>query len=343
MGKNYYNVDFSFSFLLIIMLGLSCKCTDQRVNHPSITESNPTAIMADNALSVKEKMIKHFPKEPLYYVYMDHEQCFFEILVNDIPAFRYFQDGGIMSPITLNNYIAKSGKQKITYRLYPQTEREQGEGFKELTPYTRFNLTLYSRDNADTLTSFDKQVKLLEHASPKKEDGKTFVGAGLSYYEYTVEFDANVPYEQSPSLETAVDLRTIDKEVLEKKTVEAYKYFGKLVSDRNKDQYFALVFNSDRRQVQSEYYTPEHLKENGKDDLFYFDNPSFKLEPLENYAMKIYGDGKLVCLEHTSTDKRLQGRSSIWGKYNAEEGGVRVRFLRILLYIPNGKDSFEIW
>lgn len=59
--------------------------------------------------------------------------------------------------------------------------------------------------------------------------------------------------------------------------------------------------------------------------------------------MKIYGDGKLVCLEHTSTDTRLQGRSSIWGKYNADEGGVRVRFVRILLYIPKGKDSFEIW
>lgn len=329
--------------ILFFFVTMSCQTTTNKMIKAPITESNPTAITAENALSIKEKMIKHFPKEPLYYVYMDHEQCFFEILVNDIPAFRYFQDGGIMSPVLLNNFIAKSGKQKLTYRLYPHNEREQGEGFKELTPYTRFNLTLYSRDNADTLTSFDKQVKVLEHVNPKKEDGKTFIGAGLPYYEYTVEFNANVPYEQSPSLDAAVDLRTMDKKVLEEKAVEAYKYFGKLVGEKNKDQYFSLVFNSDMRQLQSEYYTPEHLKENGKDDLFYFDTPSFKLEPLENYAMKIYGDGKLVCLEHRSTDTRLRGRSSIWGKYNAEEGGVRVRFLRILLYIPKGKDTFEIW
>lgn len=343
MGKNYYNVDFSFSFLLIIMFGLSCKGTDQKVNNWPITESNPTVITAENAPSVKEKMIKNFSKEPLYYVYMDHEQCFFEILVNDIPAFRYFQDGGIMSPVLLNNFIAKSGKQKITYRLYPQTTRENGDGFKTLTPNTRFNITLYSRDNKDSLTSFDKQIKILEHANLKKEDGKMFIGAGLPYYEYTVEFDASAPYEQSPSLETALDLRTMDKELLEKKTLEAYTYFSKLISDKNKDQYFSLVFNSDMRQLQSEYHTLEHLKVNGMDDLFYFDTPSFKLEPLENYAMKIYGDGKLVCLEHTSTDTRLKGRSSMWGKYNAEEGGIRVRFLRILLYIPKGKDSFEIW
>ena len=329
--------------ILFLFVTMSCQNTVNKMIKAPITESNPTVITAENALSVKEKMIKHFPKEPLYYVYMDHEQCFFEILVNDIPAFRYFQDGGIMSPVLLNNFIAKSGKQKITYRLYPQTTRENGDGFKTLTPYTRFNISLYSRDNVDSLTSFDKQIKILEHTNLKKEDGKTFIGAGLPYYEYTVEFNASVPYEQSPSLENALDLRTMNKELLEKRTLEAYTYFSKLISDKNKDQYFSLVFNSDMRQLQSEYYTPEHLKVNGMDDLFYFDTPSFKLEPLENYAIKIYGEGKLVCLEHTSTDTRLKGRSSMWGKYNAEEGGVRVRFLRILLYIPKGKDSFEIW
>lgn len=322
---------------------MSCQNTKDKMDKASITDSNPTIITADNALPVIEKQIRHFPKEPLYYIYIDHEQCFFDILVNDIPAFQYFKDGGIMSQVILNNYIAKSGKQKITYRLYPQTNREQGEGFKELTPYTRFKLKLYSRDNADTLTSFDKQVQVLEHTNLKKEDGKTFIGAGLPYYEYTVEFNATVPYEHSPTLETAVDLKSMNKEVLEKKTVEAYNFFRNVISEKNKDQYFSLVFNSDFRQIQSEYYTNEHLKENGNEDLFYFNTPSFKLEPIENYTMKIYGDGKLVGLEHASKDIRLRGESSIWGKYNAREGGVRVRFLRILLYIPKGKDTFEIW
>ncbi|WP_123966616.1 hypothetical protein [Chryseobacterium phosphatilyticum] len=329
--------------LLFLFVTMSCQNTNDKMNKAPITDSNPTTITAGNALSVQQKQIKHYKKEPLYYIYIDHEQCFFDILVNDIPAFQYFKDGGIMSQVTLNNYIAKSGKQKITYRLYPQTKREYGEGFKELTPYTRFKLTLYSRDNADSLTSFDKRVQVFEHTNLKKEDGKTFIGAGLPYYEYTVEFNATVPYEQSPTLETAVDLKSMDKELLEKKTVEAYNFFRKIISEKNKDQYFSLVFNSDCRQIKSEYYTDEYLKETGNEDLFYFETPSFKLEPLENYTMKIYGDGKLVGLEHASKDIRLQGKSSIWGKYNAKEGGVRVRFLKILLYIPKGKDTFEIW
>lgn len=328
-------------FILLIFSSLSCKDTPKMDKIP-ITANNPTTITAENFMSEKEKSIKHYPNEPLYYIYIDHEQCFFDILVNDIPAFSYFKDGGIMSQVILNNYIAKSGKQKITYRLYPQTKRENGEGFKELTPYTRFKLTLYSKDYADTITSYDKEIKLLEHANLKQPGKSTFVGAGLPYYEYTVEFDATVPYNFS-TLETAKNLKEMNKEQLEKKTVEAYDYMRTIMAEKEKDQYFSLVFNSDVRQIQSEYYTAKDVREFENEDLFYFNTPSFKLEPLENYALKIYGDGKLACLENTSTDTRLQGMSSIWGKYNAKEGGVRVRFVRILLYIPKGKDTFQIW
>lgn len=328
-------------FIILIPLILSCQ--DKQSKNPPITNSNPVNVTEKNLLSSYEKYVRHFPKEPIYYVYVDHEQCFFDILVNDIPAFQYFEDGGMMSPVILNNYIGRSGKQKITYRLYPQTERERGEGFKELTPYTRFNLTLYSRDNADSVTSFDKQVKLVEHTDLKKADGKTFIAAGKPYYEYTIEFDATVPYNDIANLSSAQDLRKMDKKELEKKTVEAYNYLRDIIIDKRKDEYFPLVFNSDLRYVQSNYYSKAELKETAADDLFYFNTPSFKLEPIENYAMKIYGDGKLVCLEHTSNDLRLKGRSSLWGKYDAKEGGVRVRFLRILLYMPNDKDTFEVW
>lgn len=331
------------NLFFIILIPMILSCQDKQFKNPPITHSSSVNITEQNLFSSYEKSVKHFPNEPIYYIYVDHEQCFFDILVNDIPAFRYFEDGGIMSSVILNNYISRSGKQKMTYRLYPQTQRERGEGFKVLTPYTRFNLTLYSRDNADSVTSFDNQVQLLEHTYQKKADGKTFIAAGETYYEYTIEFDATVPYRNIHNLENAQDLRKMDKKILEKKTVDAYNYLRDIIADKKKDEYFSLVFKSDLRYVQSNYYSKAELKETAAEDLFYFNTPSFKLEPVENYMMKIYGDGKLVCLEHTSNDLRLKGRSSLWGKYNAEEGGVRVRFLKILLYMPKGKDTFEIW
>ena len=83
--------------------------------------NNKVKITKENFKKELAKYIRSYEKEPIYYIYVNHEQCFFEVLVNDIPAFRYFRDGGIMSPINLNEYIYHSGKQTITYRLYSQT------------------------------------------------------------------------------------------------------------------------------------------------------------------------------------------------------------------------------
>ncbi|WP_367209180.1 hypothetical protein [Sphingobacterium sp. R2] len=77
--------------------------------------------------------------------------------------------------------------------------------------------------------------------------------------------------------------------------------------------------------------------------MFYFDNPTFKVEPIRDFTLKLYGDGKLVCLEHSSLDLRLRGGSAIWGKYKGNTGGTFARFLSLYLYIPKGKDTFEIW
>lgn len=76
--------------------------------------------------------------------------------------------------------------------------------------------------------------------------------------------------------------------------------------------------------------------------MFYFDNKTFKFEPIENYEMKYFGGGKLVALQHKDPDVRLFNRSSLWGKYSLDDN-VRVRFYRIYLYMPQGKDTFEIW
>ena len=52
---------------------------------------------------------------------LSYEQniCYSEILVNDIPVNKNFTelvDGGA---VIINNYIFKSGLQKVTFRLYP--------------------------------------------------------------------------------------------------------------------------------------------------------------------------------------------------------------------------------
>ncbi|MCX2451710.1 hypothetical protein OQX61_10600 [Pedobacter sp. PLR] len=307
----------------------------------SITDSNKQVITSANTLAQELKQIQRYSNEPFYYLYVNHEQCFFRILVNDIPVFHYVEDGQIMSPINLNNFIQKSGKQTITYRLYPQTKRTYGEGFNKLTLYTKFDIKLYVRNNADTVNSFENRKLLLTHHAATKTDGKSFIGDGKDYYDYTFDFEAKVPYDLDV-LENSKDLSKIDQIELLNKTEAAYRYYWNLIQDKKANEVAKLRFNSDTYQIISEYLDEELIRKTVDEGDFMFTEPSFKLDPLANYRMQLYGNGKVVCLELDSNDLFFRFEKPIWGDYKTKEGEIRSRFERLYLHIPKGKDTFEI-
>ncbi|WP_316804293.1 hypothetical protein [Pedobacter nototheniae] len=325
-----------FSFVL-----LSCNTKESIVGKPPITDSNKEKITAENSSQNQIKAIKRYADEPLYYIYVNHEQCFFQVLINDIPVFHYFEDGGIMTPIILNNYINHSGKQIITYRLYPQTKRTYGEGFNILTPYTKFDVKLYVRNNADTANSFDKQKLLLTHHAATKADGKSFIGDGKDYYEYSFAFEAKVPFELK-GWEESKDLSKIEPKVLLAKTEAAYQYYYNIIKNKQIETYYRLTFANTIAQIKSEYWDVDDIKEGENEDQAFLKDATFKLEPLENYKLQLYANGKVACLEQTSNDLRLKKESSIWGKSKNEKGGTEATFIKLYLYIPKGKDTFEI-
>lgn len=49
---------------------MSCQNKNDKMSKAPITDSNPTTITAGNTLSVQKKQIKHYIKEPLYYIYI---------------------------------------------------------------------------------------------------------------------------------------------------------------------------------------------------------------------------------------------------------------------------------
>lgn len=263
--------------------------------------------------------------------------------MNDIPVFRYFEDGAIMTPIVLNNFISTSGQQTLTYRLYPQTKVAGfPEGLKELTAFTQMKITLYNRDNADSIASFDRATEILKHTSLTSEDGNSFIAAGKPYYEYTLNFDAEVPYKLT-KLDNAQDLRNLDQDALQAKIKNAYQYYLRLIEKKEKNTYFSIEYNSLFRQVQTEYFDQELLQESGEEDQFLFEEPTLEIQPLEDYKLVLYADGRLATLVQNSTDPRLFNRSAIWSKYKTKNGGTRVRFRWLYLYLPEGKQTFESW
>ena len=306
--------------------------------HPPITHSNAVEIDSNNFVEVLSTYVKRYPVEPWYYVFVNNEGCFYEILINDVPAECYFKDGKMATPIDINNYINKSGKQTLTYRLYPQTKREDGFNMDKLPAWTKIGIELYVRDNADLHNAFDSEKEVLQHTSLTQADGKTFVAAGETYYEYTLSFDAEVPY-QGIGWEDSQDLRKMDPDTLLEKTVAAYQYYWHIIDSKDLDLDITLSLKNYINQVVCEYRPKNEIEDMFNSIKFVYEEPTFKLQPLKDYKLKIYGNGRIVCLETESEDLRIKNNWPIYGLYENES---YVRFRRLYLHMPQGKNTFEI-
>jgi hypothetical protein len=80
-----------------------------------------------------------------------------------------------------------------------------------------------------------------------------------------------------------------------------------------------------------EYRDASYIKDAWNEFVTTYYNPTYELQPFENYKMEFFGDGRLVCLRQISTDVRLREQSTLWGKYK-DEDGTMADFLRLYLY-----------
>ncbi|WP_293307051.1 hypothetical protein [Pedobacter sp. UBA5917] len=329
-------------FCLATCLLLNCDTNRNTLQQPPITDSNSDNITAQNYIQKEIGFVKPPSQQDIeYYFSVSQNQCFSEILVNNVPVFRFFEDGSAITPICINPYINQSGKQTLTYRLYPQKTVTDGEGTAHLTAQTAIKIELVGRKESDRINAYKNQKVVITHLSETKPDGKTFVAAGKNYYEYTITFDAEVPYKLVGATESQ-DLSKLDQKELLAKTEAAYRYYYNLISAKKMDDYFRLGFKSDVAEIISSYIDQEKLQAIEESDKFHFLILGFKLEPLEKYHMSLYGNGKIVCLEQTSKDPALKNTSPIWGKTETPNGEKITKFYKLYLHIPKGKDTFEI-
>ena len=306
-----------------------------------IMETNPK-LTSKNYLETIFKTVKHYPNEPFYYLFVSHEACYFEILVNGLPIYKYYKPGQIITPIDIYSAINKTGKQTITYKLYPHTESQEGAGLKTLVDWTKIKIEVFQRNKSDTdKNAFANEKPIIKHVSLTESDGKTFVGKSKDYYEYSFTFDAIVPYENE-GWENSKDLSKMDQKELLHKVGNAYKQVWQMKDDKKVDDFFALLYNKEKENAQCEYSTENDLTESLQSYMKPVLKKDYKMQPLENYKMVVCGGGRLVCLQQNSLDVRLRGESALWAKYKDEDGNIIGNFISLYLHIPKGKTNFEI-
>ncbi|WP_438711100.1 hypothetical protein ACSTS3_21530 [Aquimarina muelleri] len=218
------------TLVIFVLVFSSCLAQDKKGNIYTIPipkESND--ITADNFVEKVVSQIKHYDKEPMYFIRPLQNNCVYELLVNDFPVYKDYGIEKLSTPIEINDVILKSGPQTVTVRLYPlgdalKNAYGEEETVTTLLPKTEMKVSVVKYEAFNISQDLDDEIVVKEHNSPTKEGTNEFIGAGLPYYEYTFTFNAEVPYSNE-GWSNGEDLTRFDKEELEKQVLKYYNEY----------------------------------------------------------------------------------------------------------------------
>ncbi|QYN44231.1 hypothetical protein GYM75_04890 [Gilliamella sp. ESL0441] len=271
---------------------------------------------------------KQYKQEPAYYVGIYSANIKWELFVNDVQMFAHYQ-GKITSPIVPLNYrILGSGKQKITFRIYPPNEQAV------LGKYASFRMRLYYRKNFR-----DKEIPeihILNFELPYEQT------KDLPYFEKSFEFEAEVPYQMTgwtkskdltkvPDLEQKV-VKKIEalRTILENKDTEAY---FQAVMPKLKEKFICLYAT----QQEIENYFQEYSLTSGEFSKIFDD---IQILPIEDYQIILEPNNRLVKLRQKNGDSFTDGikfKAIVKEDKKETTGNYLFRF-----HIPEGSDELEV-
>jgi len=280
------------------------------------------------------KSVKRYPNEPTYYIGMYSERCSFQVLINDMPIWSFFDQGGMsgtMMPI--NDMIFKSGQQTVTIKVYsPVTINNVLAPTIGSNAQLQIVLAVTDWNNKMPTKVINKSLILLPVINGRA------ACEGLPYAEYATTFDLQVPYE-TKSWQGGVNLIKEDSIVLQKEVLGIYEKVRSMWAKKD----LIEILNFDKgvytAAAQSLYRDTTTWKEYSNDMLKILNNKHFKMEPLEHYVVNYYGNGKVVALERTDLWNR--NSSALLKGYTREDGDERTETEALYLYRPSKNAPLE--
>lgn len=318
--------------ILISLNSCSQKKEIKMIQNPDIT--------ANNIVDKIEAKVKTYSDYTRYYLDIRQSWCHTEIFVNDIPVYSDFNHALVASTESINHVILKSGLQKVTYKLYPVGEHE-GENIPTLTNDTEMKITAEWQD----FYKLEKQGDAMVHSTPLSNPSNPMeepvsLLSGKKYYEGSFTFNAIVPYELK-GWNDSQDLRKLDQKDLEKRVLAEYEKNKSVYQSKNLDNISKIIYDGMCIQFVSEYGSRKDIQRGWEEIVEIVENPTFEMQPIENYKMVFYADGKLVALELKSEDRDYKGMSALWAKFKQGKSNA-VYDDKCMLHIPKGKTELEV-
>ena len=318
---------------------------------PTPVNQNPN-ITADNLVEEIAKQVKNYPSERIYGLGYSNDNCYFDMFVDGIRAYRYPGRGVVGSTaIEINELLFHSGKHTISYKMYPlYTLEEEGVTTTQntLVDDSYVALDVYSYNLKD---KNEGDIFYAKYGTPniaiKNAQGDTiykFAGSGKAYYEGSFEVELEVPYQLQPPFATAQDLRKMDQKLLMTKLLAKYKEVWQIYKNRELDNIARIEFDNLKNLFVSTYADIETIRENWNAYYEIYKKAPLEMQPIANYKLEFFADGKLVALMLDTKDNKIRGNTVLWAKLIYENGefGMPVFFNRYF-YIPQGETEFKVY
>ncbi len=283
-------------------------------------------IMTSTINREKDYTIDESKSKTGYFLQINSQNCHYKILVNDFLTNAYTDAFPAYSVRTNLGYgINKSGEQKLSIIVMPL----QG---KKLTRNADITIRLMRyADMTDKENEYGGATTLLEWEMPQIDEN-----ANLPIFRFDTIFKADVPYEIN-TINYATDLTKMDKDVLLKEVVNQFETLHSYIKN-DYDKFNDFSKENIKNIRLPSYKTEEDLMEVLLDNKMNFEKPENKklLQPLENYKMVLYGNGRVATLERLKDEGRV-----IWGK-NPDTGNEKYS-LPLFIYKDTRDNQWHIW
>ena len=258
------------------------------------------------------------------------------VYVNDIKASELNMPLG--TAIDLNPYVLKNGKCKIKLQIFPLFRK--GDTLVTVENIMRCNLFFgsYIRNKeTDEILNYKADVAL-PIVAPKED---------VPYFEQEWDVElTELPYELE-GWSKGQDLRKWDKKELEKKVVAYYQKLWSILNNGEGERWTKLTQKRINETAIFYYESQEEnqkaIKNNQQNIVKYCTN---MMIPLEDYEMKLYAEGKLVCLERKTHTKEFNNKSPLdikgWSPLILKGKKSGAGYYNVLLYLPQGSNEFVI-
>ena len=289
-----------------------------------------------NAQNTGEMKIQQIPLEKqITYGISLSMRVPYELYINDIKAdFHYV---GANSGVDMNPYILKNGKYKVKLRIFPAFKA--GKKLIEFDDIEKSNISFdsYIR-NKETNEILNYNSIPLPIVAPKED---------VPYFEQEWDVElTELPYELE-GWSNGQDLRKWDKKELEKKVVAYYQKLWRILNNGEGERWTKLTQKRINETAifyyESEEENQKAIKNNQQNIVKYCTN---NMIPLEDYEMKLYAEGKLVCLERKTHTKEFNNKSPLdikgWSPLILKGKKSGAGYYNVLLYLPQGSDEFVI-